>query len=67
MKMKRAINLYLDEEVIEIGRKTAEYHHRSLSEFVGGFLIHAGKIMIKDIEEQKKFNNAVTTDDKEKK
>jgi uncharacterized protein (DUF1778 family) len=58
MKMKRAINLYLDEEIIEIGRKIAEHDGMSLSEYVADAIA-------KDAIALKEAGIAVVVDDKE--
>jgi hypothetical protein len=70
MKMKRAINLYLDEEVIGAGKKLADYWSSSFSEHITQLILEelsvmkeAGCVTITE----KEFNRAVTTNDKEKK
>jgi|WetSurMetagenome_2_1015567.scaffolds.fasta_scaffold514202_2 hypothetical protein len=67
--MKRAINLYLDETIIEIGRKVAEYDGVSLSEYVAD-AIAKDAIALKEagiavVVDDNEFNDAVTTKDKE--
>jgi len=58
--MKRAINLYLDEEVIERLKEIAEHEKISISKLIGMWADGEWGLM-KDMD----FNNAVTTNDKE--
>jgi predicted DNA-binding protein len=60
---KRAFNLYLSEEVIEKLEKMANYDGKSKSQYVSDWIEADWDMQLTDRD----FNNAVTTNDKEKK
>jgi hypothetical protein len=71
--MKRAINLYLDEEVIEKLQALADSENVSMSKSVAAMTwIFYGELLkpeknryFRECAAEKEFNNAVTTNDKE--
>jgi hypothetical protein len=63
-EMKKALNLYLDEEVIEKLEQMANYAEESKSKFLTRDILVVWECWVKHSGE-KEFNRAVTTNDKE--